>query len=74
MPGKLFHVLPGCHMAVHHPAVPILYYAGRMVNRFTLRSSHKVGVQGAKPLAGGLGVSPKLLSPLCSLPQEASYE
>ena len=22
MPGKLFHALPGCHMAVYHPAVP----------------------------------------------------
>ena len=37
-------------------------------------STHKSGVQGAKPLAGGTGVSPVSFSLLRLSPKEASYE
>ncbi len=39
-----------------------------------MTSTHKEGVQGAKPLAGGAGASPESSSFLCSPPKEANYE
>ena len=42
--------------------------------RQSLTSTHKPGVQGAKPLAGGAGVSPESSSFLCSPPKATSYE
>jgi LuxR family maltose regulon positive regulatory protein len=44
------------------------------VDAWDLTSTHKEGVQGAKPLAGGAGVSPEASSFLCSPPKEANYE
>jgi len=53
------------------------YYMARLNARqevCKLTSAQKAGMQGAQPLAGGSGVSPDLLSPLCLPPSEASYE
>ena len=43
-------------------------------NQAEMTFTHKEGVQGAKPLAGGPGVSPESSSSPCSPPKEASYE
>ena len=43
-------------------------------NQAEMTITHKEGVQGAKPLAGGAGVSPGSSSSPCSPPKEASYE